>query len=139
MGQTKELFAEIRQQINTICEQVSEGEINPFEVGRELKYLDNCIKQNKEIIAEEEKEEFEKYTPDELKEMKICRAGGGYSYKYDHIPEWINKKAELIDIEKKALKALQAKISNASMFDEETGEEITPAKQTARKQSITYK
>ena len=139
MGKTSKLFIEIRQKIQESANQVIEGEINPFELGRELSYTGNAIKSAKEKISDAEKEEFEKYSKEELKEMKIQKAGGGYTWKFDHIQEWKELENKLKDIEDKAKKAFYASIKNSTFFDNETGSEITPANGKPKKQSVSYK
>lgn len=139
MGATAKLFLEIREQINALTEQVFEGEINPLELGRELSYTKNCIEGAKEKIAPKERDELAKYQPQELKEMKISLAGGGYTYSYKHIPEWVTKKTELEAIEEKAKTACELAMKGATVFDNGDGGEIIPAEATPRKQSISYK
>ena len=139
MAQTKRIFEEIRERINEQVNRVIEGELNPLELGRELSYTKNCIEAAKEEISADEKAELEKYTPDELKEMKVQLAGGGYTYKFDHIPEWVEKKSELSAIEEKAKSALKAIEKNSTFFDNETGSEVTPAVANPRKQNVSYK
>lgn len=139
MAYSKKLFEEIRQSIQEAADLVNEGEINAFEVGRELAYTKNCVEQAKEKITEAEKKEFAKYEKSELQAMKIQIAGGGMTWKFDHIPEWVAKKAELTEIEEKAKSAFNAALKNTSSFDNETGAEILPAVGTPKKQSVSYK
>ena len=139
MGKTSELFIEIRQKIQESVNQVIEGEINPFELGRELTYTKIVLQKAKDQISDAEKEEFQKYSKEELKEMRIQLAGGGYTWKFDHIQEWKELKDKLTDIEEKAKNAFYASIKNSTFFDNETGSEITPADGKAKKQSVSYK
>lgn len=138
MGKTKELFMQIREQIDRETDKVLDGEINAFEVGRELSYTKNCIEGNKERIAQAERNEFEKYTKEELLAMKIRMAGGGYTWNFKHIPEWVKKNEELKAIEEAAKQAFKAKIDNKTVFSNDDGGEIIPAEATPRKQSISY-
>jgi len=139
MGATAKLFLEMREQINALTNQVLEDELNPFELGRELSFTKNCIEGAKEKIAVKERDELAKYQPQELKEMKISLAGGGYTYSFKHIPEWVAKKTELEAIEEKAKTAYQLVLKGATVFDNGDGGEIAPAEATARKQSVSYK
>ena len=139
MAFSKKLFEEIRQSIQEAADLVNEGEVNAFDVGRELSYTKNCVEQAKEKIADAEKKEFEKYLPDELKAKKIQLAGGGMTWDFKHIKAWVDKKAELTEIEEKAKAAFNAALKNTSSFDNETGEEITPAIGTPKKQSVSYR
>ena len=140
MGKTSELFIEIRQQIQESANKVLNGEINPFELGRELSYTKNAIQSAKEKITDEEKLEFEKYSKEELKDMNIQLSGGGYTWKFDHIPEWIEAKNKLKDIEDKAKAAFNlAAKANIESYNKNTGEEIIPAKGIHKKQSVSYR
>lgn len=138
MGATAQLFQEMREQINALSDQVLDGDINPFELGRELVFTKNCIEGAKEKISQCEKDEAAKYQPEELKNIKVKMAGGGYTYSFKHIPEWVKKNEELKEIEEKAKKAFQLATSNAVAFSQEDGGEIIPAEAAPRKQSITY-
>jgi hypothetical protein len=139
MAFSKKLFEEIRQSIQEAADLVNEGEVNAFDVGRELAYTKNCVEQAKEKITDAEKKEFEKYLPYELKAKKIQLAGGGMTWDYKHIPEWVAKKAELTEIEERAKSAFNAALKNTSSFDNETGAEILPAVGTPKKQSVSYR
>jgi len=138
MGKTKELFMEMREKINREVDSVLNGETNAFELGRELSYTKNCIEDAKEKIAESERNEFDKYTKEELKFIGVQMAGGGYTYKFDHIPEWVELKDKLKAIEDKAKEAFRNALNNSTLFDNETGAEVTPADGIPRKQSISY-
>lgn len=138
MGATANLFLEMREKINALVEQVQEGEINPFELGRELSYTKNCIEEAKEKISAQERDEFAKYQPEELKALKIKMSGGGYTYSFKHIPEWTKKNEELKEIEEKAKQAFLLSQKNTTVFDNGDGGEIIPADATPRKQSISY-
>ena len=139
MGKTSELFIEIRQKIQESANKVLNGEINPFELGRELSYTKNAIQSAKEKITDEEKLEFEKYSKEELKDMKIQLSGGGNTWKFDHIPEWVELKNKLTEIEEKAKSAYRAYSKGDILVKNDTGEEIIPAKGIAKKQTVVYK
>ena len=138
MKKTKEIFEEIRMQIAANINSVQNEEINPFELGRELSILEKYVKSSREEISIFEKNEFNKYSKEELIEMKIKMSGGGYSYDYSHIKEWADKKKELSDIEDKAKTAFKQSLNNSTFFDNDTGEEIIPASGRGRKTSVSY-
>jgi len=144
MGKTKELFEDMRQTLESIKNQVIEGEISAFLSGREIRILESDVKQFKEDTADAEKVEFALYSKKELAEMKIQMSGGGYTYDYKHIPEWVEQKKKLTEIEEKAKVAFKLQVSSTIEVDKETGEiineiDFTPAKATAKKQSVSFK
>jgi hypothetical protein len=145
MGKTKEIFMEFRQQLEQQVQAVRNGEINPFELGREIRYLRDDIDMARNLISNEEMNEFDKYTPDEIADMHIQKSAGGYVYKFDHIPEWVKKKNELKAIEEKAKTLFRLANDPEFNVNRETGEIIEQendpmtAKGELRKQSIVYK
>lgn len=139
MGAYAKEFQEIRERLQVFADMVNEGEISAFEIGRELSYTKNCVEQAKDKISDAEKREFAKYQPDELKLMKIQMAGGGMVWDFKHIKAWVDKKAELTEIEEKAKLAYQSAMKNQLSVNASTGEEIPAAIGTPKKQSISYK
>ena len=135
----KELFAAIRRQINEKKDECIEGLIKPFELYRELIYTKICIDQAKDELDEIVKNEFAKYAKEELKEMGISMSVGGNTYKYDHIPEWVEQKEKLTIIEDRAKAAFIQSQKNVTVFDNETGCMVVPTNATPRKQSIIIK
>ena len=138
MGKTSELFIEIREKIQQQVNLVVEGEINSFELGRELSIMKKELDNAKNQIDEFEKSEFEKYSKQELIEMKISMTGGNI-WKFDHIPEWVELKNKLTEIEEKAKSAYRAYSKGDILVKNDTGEEIIPAKGIAKKQTVVYK
>lgn len=139
MGKTSELFLDIREKIKEQVNAVIEGEVNPFEVGREISLTKKAIEDAKYQIDEVEKNEFDKYTKQELIEMKIQLSGGGYTWKFDHIPEWTELNKKLKEIEDRAKSAFRMAEKSQTLYDNETGAEIIPANGIGRKQSVIYK
>jgi hypothetical protein len=138
MGKTSEIFLEIREKIQAQVNLAVEGEINPFELGRGISIIKKEIDNAKYQIDEAEKAEFEKYSKQELLEMKISMTGGN-TWKFDHIPEWVELKNKLTEIEEKAKSAYRAYSKGDILVKNDTGEEIIPAKGIAKKQTIVYK
>lgn len=132
-------FNDLRRAIQDAADMVTEGEINAFLVGREISYTKNTLEQAKEKISNAEKAEYELYTAAELKLLKVQLAGGGYTYKYDHIPEWVMLNDQIKAVEENAKKAFQAALSNDVIANHETGEVITAAFGNPKKQSVSYR
>jgi hypothetical protein len=139
MGATAKLFQDIREQIQTAADLVNEGEYNPFEIGRELSYTKSSIEQAKEKISDAEKREFVKYNPNELKDLKIQMAGGGMTWDFKHIKSWVDKKAELTEIEESAKLSYYNAMKGNLSANKESGEEIEAAIATPKKQSVSYR
>jgi hypothetical protein len=133
------VFEDVRRSIQTMADMVNEGEYNPFEVGRELSYTKNSLEQAKEKIADAEKREYGKFLPEELKRMKIQMAGGGMTWDYKHIKAWVDKKAELTDIEEKAKLAYYNAMKGNLSVNSESGEEIEAATCEPKRQSVSYR
>lgn len=141
----QEIFKTILLLLDDVNNKSISEEINIFDVGRFLKIISEKIKDIENNIDTIEKKEFEKYLPDELKNIGVAMSGGGYSYKFDHIDVWKKKNKELKDIEDQAKKKFQLINKQTIEIDKETGEviedniEIEAAIATPRKRSVSYK
>jgi len=133
------IFAEIRRRINELKDECIDGSIKPFELYREIVYTKNCIDQAKDELDETVKTEFGRYAKEELKEMGVTMSAGGNTYKYDHIPEWVEQKTKLSEIEEKSKAAFIQSQKNITIFSNDDGVEIIPAIGVPRKQSIIIK
>lgn len=131
-------FNELRRVIQEAADLVNEGEIEAFTIGRELSYVKKCIEQAKEKITDAEKAQYMKYSPAELKELKVQLAGGGYTYKYDHIPEWVKLNDQIKSVEEKAKRAFQMSLDNKMIASNE-GEVDIAAVGNPKKQSVSYR
>ena len=89
---------------------------------------------------------FSRYSKEELSSYKIEKRNGKANYDFKHIPEWVEKKSELIAIETKCKLAAQKSFenNNYSAIDLNTGEiiekpSIIPAKVTYSNDIIVFK
>jgi len=110
--------------LNSIVQQVIEGEINPLIGYAQLSQIEKQAKEAKEIVKDLAISEAAKYPKGrfsesgatfELSERKV--------WEYDHIPEWIQKQNELKAIEERAQLSAKANLN----INGDTGEFITPA------------
>lgn len=99
-------------------------------------YLEKCIAEI-EPIALEEASKYDSNTFED-KGFRFERRTGGAMYSYKHIPEWVQAKEALKEIEQRSKQAWSSK-SNGLIPVTEDGEEIMLPVVSYRKDSISAK
>ena len=136
---TKEIFMQTRQHLEKVANDIQEGNIDPIEIARELFYFKKDIEPIEKQIFESAFVETEKYNKDELLNIGVKYTGGGYTYSYDHIPEWNDLKNKMNEIEDRAKAAfLQSVKDTDAMMVTGGGEIVIPAIAKGRKQGISF-
>ena len=113
---------------------VKDGLADAIPLARELKAEISKLNGFFSEIEDDLRRELEALSPQDLEQRKIKYTFSGYTYNYEHIPEWVQLKAKLKELEEVHKSAI-----NNLVVDEETGEIIQPAKAYAKKKSITFK
>lgn len=127
---------QILQQINNIKESIFNGEIDPLKGDRQLKHIENCVKQCRDDVYADVYNEVCKYEKEELKEKGIELRKGKITWGFKSISLWnelIEKRKRIEDLAKSAYK------HGAAIYDTESGEEIQPAEPKYSKDVIIYK
>jgi len=116
----------------SIIDSVIEGEADPLDVWIELKRLESMIKKIREATKDAAFEELLKYGKGTTKngiDLKIYN--GRRIYSYDHNPTW-----QEADEQKKKIEEMMKSAAKYPVFDEETGEQVPPAKITYSSDTI---
>ena len=114
---------EIPKLVNTLVNQVMEGEINPLEVFVSIKVLEEAIKQAKKRIQDVAIYEAMRYGENTVNayDAEITLKNTATRYDYSSIPSIVEKEAEL-----KALKDKHKAAIKHAVVDTDTGELIQP-------------
>lgn len=120
--------AEVGKPLIELGEKALQGEVNPLELKLYLKLLAEVIskvEEQIEDIALTEASKYEKGGSMYGYEISVVENSGRYTY--DHIPEIVQAKQKVKELEKKAQAALSAIRTGIEMTDTETGDVLTPA------------
>jgi len=132
----------IQQQIEDILLEATDGNIPSLKAYIILQDIEKLCKDAKEGIKEDAYKEASRYGAKTFDEYgrTITLSEGRRTWKYDHIKEWNDKKAELSTVEEKAKSFAQMYEKNPGkpIFDE-NGAEVDIAISTFSKPIITIK
>lgn len=116
---------------------VGEGNYCPFQFHIELKALADAIKEFQDQIKPLALVEASKWHGQVYCGYEITKKAGGGRYNYDHIPEIIELKNQVKELEKQAQNAY--KTSSQGLLITADGELITPAQYIQNEDTIQLK
>jgi endo-alpha-1,4-polygalactosaminidase (GH114 family) len=123
----------VKNAADKIIESVTEGEADPIDIYSKIKWYEEVIKRVKEGIRDATIIELEKHGRGIVREgNKLVVNNGKRIFKYDHSERWRDMAYHIKQLEEKMKAAI-----NMTVFDEDTGEEIDPAKVTYTTESIS--
>jgi hypothetical protein len=126
--------------INEQIEGVEQGELDALPLYAELKEVEkslkNAIAKAYEFAIEEASEHGKQF---ETKGFSFEVRNGRSTYHFDHLPDWVESKQFIKEMEEKHKDAARMADKGQRMFDDETGEEIAPARVTYSKDTLIAK
>ena len=124
------------QHLEKQLEAVENGDLEVFGLAIELNLLEKQIKSFKSRIKEHV---FDQLAGDKtigVGDYTITKVNGKKTYKYNHIKQWNDTKAQMKEIEETAKKLVGIK---AASFSEETGEQLEAAVVSSSAESYSIK
>lgn len=125
---------------NFIAKRVADaldGNGNPLDVFIELRDLENDISFGFDLIREAAMAEAEKYKGQEYRGFIVNIQSSG-RYTYDHIPEYVQLKNQLKELEKRYQESFKLSERMIAMVDD-NGEQIPPASYKSTSPAIQLK
>jgi len=129
---------QIKQIIAKATADAMAGDINPFDVFISLREIENDIKFAFDLIRDSAMVEAQKYHGQEYRGYNVNVGGVGGRYTYDHIPEYVELKNALKEMEKRCQESFKLSERMIAMVDD-NGEQITPAFYKSGATAITLK
>lgn len=132
------------QQVEDVISSIESGEASAINCHEVYFFFKKCEELN-ETFKNIVRKNLEKYSPEELKDLKIEKKAGRTIWSFSHIPEFVEAKKRLKSIEDTAKIAASSNYSETTtVIDEETGEiierpSVIPAHRTYSHDIYIYK
>lgn len=114
-----------------------DGNVNPLDVFMELRSIEDDIKFGFDMIRESAMAEAEKFKGQEYNGYLVNVQSSG-RYSYDHIPEYVELKNQLKEMEKRYQESYKLSERMIAMVDD-NGEQIPPASYKSTAPAIQLK
>ena len=140
MENLKKSFEQIKAYLQKLTTQVGEGDREALSVWLYLRDLEKRMKANISQIAEQSLDEAEKHGKGvHIKDgFSFSTKASGGKWKYEHLTDWANAKANIKKIEDKYKLAYKAFDNNLSTVNVEDGEITALPEYTSGKDSINF-
>ena len=128
---------QIKQMIAQRVADALEGNVNPLDVFIGLRSIEEDVKLGFDMIRDSAMAEAEKFKGQEYNGFLVNIQSSG-RYSYDHIPEYVELKNKLKDMEKRYQESFKLSERMIAMVDD-NGEQIPPASYKATSPAIQLK